>query len=213
METKAFLSSVESKAYQTFYKDGLMDMFFGLILIGVGCNVLRLRMGIDTSMLITLAVLLLIPAFLLSRLYITRPRLGYVRFGQKRKRRKAVALFVAILIQLVFGFLLWMSLRGNDNNHLLQKFFNPYTEFILIVIVFSLIGYLIDYNRFYLIGFAVGIGLRLSDALENVTQSIVVVSLSFGIAGLFLTVLGLILFVRFLHDYPKPGIQTEYEKE
>lgn len=213
METKTFLSSVESKAYRTFYTDGLMDIFFGLLLIGVGCNVLRLRMGMDTSTLITLAVLLLIPAFILSRLYITRPRLGYVRFGEKRKRRKALALLIAVLTQMIFGFLLWMTFRNNSNDQLLQKFFNPYTEFFFIVIVFSLIGYLIDYNRLYLIGFAVGIGLRLSDALENVTQSVVVVSLSFGIAGLFLTALGLILLVRFLHDYPKPGIQTEHEKE
>jgi len=213
MEIKTFLNSVETKAYRTFYKDGLMDMFFGLILIGVGCNVLRLRMGMDTSMLITLAVILLIPAFLLSRLYVTRPRLGYVKFGEKRKRRKALALLVAIVTQVLFGFLLWISLRGHSNDQLLQKFINPYTEFIFIVIVFSLIGYLIDYNRFYLIGFAVGIGLRLSEVLENSATSVVVVSLSFGIAGLFLVVLGIILLIRFLRDYPKSGTQAKYEKK
>ena len=99
MDTKSFLSSVESKAYRTFYKDGLMDMFFGLLLIGVGFNVLRLRMGMDTSLLITLSVILLIPAFIFSRLLITRPRMGYVKFGENRKKRKMIALLIAIITQ------------------------------------------------------------------------------------------------------------------
>ena len=213
MNDKSFLDSVESNAYRSFYKDGLMDMFFGLLLIGVGFNVLRLRMGMDTSIYITLAVILLIPAFLLSRLYITRPRLGYVKFGEKRKRRKILALIIAIVIQLIFGFLLWVSFTNHGNNILLEQFFNPYTEFLLIVIVFSLIGYLIDYNRFYLIGFATGTGLFLSEVFEKSTASVTIVYLSFGLAGIFLTVLGLVLFIRFLHDYPESRTTEEYEKK
>jgi hypothetical protein len=213
MDTKSFLGSIENKAYRSFYKDGLMDMFFGLILIGVGLNVLRLQMGMDTSLFITLAVMLLIPAFLLARLLITRPRLGYVKFREKRKKRKALALIIAIITQILFGFLLWTSFTGRGNDALLQKLINPYTEFIFIVIVFSLIGWLIDYNRFYLIGFAAGTGLQLSEVFENSTASVVCVYLSFGLAGIFLTILGLILFIRFLREYPVPGEKANYEKE
>lgn len=212
MNTKSFLRSIESKAYRTFYKDGLTDMFFGLLLIGVGFNVLRLRMGMDASLLITFSVILLIPAFILSRIYITRPRLGYVKFGEKRKKRKALALVIAILTQLLFGFLLWTSFTGRVNDQLLQKFINPYTEFISLILVFSLIGYLIDYNRFYLIGFAAGIGLCLSHIFEN-TIAILTASLSFGVVGLLLTVCGLVLFVRFLREYPKPVITPDHEKK
>jgi hypothetical protein len=213
MDTKSFLSSIENRAYRTFYKDGLMDMFFGLLLIGVGYNVLRLRMGMDTSTLITITVILLIPAFLLSRIYITRPRLGYVKFGEKRKKRKVLALLTAIIIQLFFGFLLWTSFTGRINDQILQKLINPYTEFILLVIVFSLIGYLIDYNRFYLIGFAVGTGLCLSDTFENMTTAMLTAILGFGIAGIFLTVSGLLLFIHFLREYPEQGITPDYEKK
>jgi hypothetical protein len=190
-----------------------MDMFFGLLLIGVGSNVLRLRMGMDTSLLITLSVILLIPAFILSRIFITIPRLGYVKFGEKRKKRKAIALIIAIITQLFFGFLLWTSFTGRINDQVAQKFINPYTQFILLVIVFSLIGYLIDYNRFYLIGFATGTGLFLSHIFENTTYTILTASLSFGIAGLFLTVYGLVLLVRFLKQYPKQVITPDYEKK
>jgi hypothetical protein len=213
MDTKSFLSSVEKKAYRTFYKDGLMDMFFGLLLIGAGFNVLRLRIGMDTSPLITLSVILLIPAFILSRLLITRPRLGYVEFGESRKKRKVIALLIAVITQLFFGFLLWTSFTGRGNDQLMQRFINPYTEFIFLVIVFSLIGYLIDYNRFYLIGFAAGIGLCLSDTFKNITTATLTASLAFGIAGLFLTISGLLLFIRFLREYPKTGITPDYEKK
>lgn len=213
MDIKSFLGSVESKAYRTFYNDGLMDMFFGLILICIGFNVLRLRMGMDTSPYITFSILLLIPAFVLSRLFISRPRMGYVKFGEKRRRRKVLALLIAIIIQLLFGFLLWISVSGRINDLLMQKFFNPYTEFILLVIVFSLIGYLIDYNRFYLIGFAVGTGLRLSEIFKNSTISILTVYLSFSIAGIFLTTYGIILLVRFIRKYPKQESIAEYENK
>jgi hypothetical protein len=206
MDSKSFLGSVESKAFKSFYKDGLMDIFFGLLLIGVGLNVVRLRMGMDTSKYITYAVLLLIPAFVLARFYITRQRLGFASFGGMRKRKKALAFFVAIIAQLFFGFLLWTSFTGRQDPAVipLQKFINPYTEFIFIVLVFSLIGWLINYNRFYLIGFAAGTGLFLSHSFDNPNANKLIVYLSFGIAGIFLAILGIILLVRFLREYPVP---------
>jgi len=76
-----------------------------------------------------------------------------------------------------------------------------------------LIGWLIDYNRFYLIGFAAGTGLFMSHSFDNPNTNILIVYLSFGIAGIFLTIHGIILLVRFLHEYPDPGQKTEYEKE
>jgi hypothetical protein len=215
MDTKSFLDSVESKAYRSFYKDGLMDIFFGLLLTGVGLNVLRLRLGMDTSKYITYAVLLLIPAFILARYFITRRRLGYASFGERRKKRKILAFIIAIIIQLLFGFLLWTSLKEPADTAAiqLQKYLNPYTEFIIIVLVFSLIGYLIDYNKFYIIGFAAGTGLFLSHAFLNPTVSRLTVYLSFGIAGTFLTINGIILLIRFLRQYPDPGKQYDHEKE
>jgi hypothetical protein len=215
MNTQSFLDSLESKAYRSFYKDGLMDLFFGLLLIGVGLNVLRLRMGIDTSKYITCAVLLLIPAFILARRFITLRRLGYASFGGMRKKRKALALLVAVIAQLLFGFLLWTSFEARTDPDVipLHKFINPYTQFVFITLVFSLIGYLIDYNRFYIIGFAVGTGLFLSHSFNNSNISILMVYLSFGLAGIFLTISGIIMLVRFLHKYPNPGQSDKYEKK
>jgi hypothetical protein len=215
MDTKSFLDSIESKAFRSFYKDGLMDIFFGLLLIGVGLNVLRLRMGMDTSRFITYAVLLLIPAFVLARRFITLRRLGYASFGKVRKKRKALALSVAVVAQLLFGFLLWTSLRGRVDTDVIQlnRFINPYTEFVFIILVFSLIGFLIDYNRFYIVGFAVGTGLFLTHSFNNPNISILIVYLSFGLAGFFLTVNGIILLIRFLHEYPNPGQPDKDEEE
>lgn len=215
MDTKSFLDSVESKAYRSFYKDGLMDIFFGLLLIGVGLNVLRLRMGMDTSKFITYAVLLLIPAFILARRSITMRRLGYARFGEVRKKQKAIALLVAVITQLLFGFLLWTSFTDRIDPAVipLQKLINPYTEFVFIILVFSLIGYLIDYNRFYIVGFAVGTGLFLSHSFNDPDISILIVYLSFGLAGIFLTINGIIMLIRFLHEYPDPGQLDKYEKK
>lgn len=213
MNNKSYLDSVESKAYRTFFKDGTMDMFFGLFLIGVGFNVLRLQLGKDTSNMITIAVLLLIPVYILSRIFITGPRLGYVKFGTRRKKRKTLALAVAIITQVVFGILFWTAFSGPVENPLFHRMINPFTLFVFIVLIFCLLAYLIDYNRFYLIGLAAGTGLFLVDFLSNKTASILTVSLSFGLAGIFLSVFGLILFLRFLNEYPKPKLTDHNEKE
>jgi len=212
MKNKSYLDSVERKAYRTFFKDGTLDMFFGLFLIGVGANSLRLKLGIDTSNVITLSVLLLIPAFILTRIFITGPRFGYVKFGPARKKRKALALLVAIIAQVAFGILFLTAFYGPAENTIFQKMINPFTEFIFIVLIFNLLAYLIDFNRFYLIGLAAGTGLFLADLLTNRTASILTVSFSFGSVGLFLLLFGLIQFLRFLKEYPKQDVTVNYEK-
>jgi hypothetical protein len=213
MENNSYLDSVESKAYRTFFEDGTMDMFFGLFLIGVGFNVLRLQLGNDTSNMITVVVLLLIPVYILSRIFITGPRLGYVKFGTRRKKRKLLGLLVAIIAQVVFGILFWTAFSGPVENPLFHRLINPFTLFVFIVLIFCMLAYLIDYNRFYLIGLAAGTGLFLVDFLSNKTASILTVSLSFGLIGIFLSVFGLILFIRFLKEYPKPDLSVYDEKE
>jgi hypothetical protein len=213
MEKKSYFDSIEKKAYRAFFKDGTMDMFFGLFLTGAGLNVLRLQLGKDTSNMITIAILLLIPVYILARIFITMPRVGYVKFGKGRKKRKLLGLLVAILAQVVFGILFWTAVSGHVEIPLFNKLINPLTEFIFIVLIFSLLAYLIDYNRFYLIGLAAGTGLFLADLLSNKTASILTATLPFGLAGIFLSVFGLILFVRFLKEYPKPDLTLYDEKE
>ena len=53
----------------------------------------------------------------------------------------------------------------------------------------------------------------LSDTFENATKAMLTASLAFGITGLFMTVYGLFLFIRFLREYSKPGTTPDYEKK
>lgn len=213
MKNKSYLDSVESKAYRTFFKDGTLDMFFGLFLTGVGFNVLRLQFGKDTSNMITIAILLLIPLFIITRVYLIRTRVGYVKFSEKRRKRNIFALLAALLAQVVFGVLFWTAFSGNSENQFFDKLINPLTEFIFIVLIFSLIAYLIDYNRFYLIGLAAGTGFFLVDLIINQAVSVLIVSLSFHLTGIFLSVTGLILFLRFLKEYQITDLAVHDEKE
>ncbi|KPK83801.1 MAG: hypothetical protein AMS27_11850 [Bacteroides sp. SM23_62_1] len=208
MESKSYLNLVESKAYRTVFIDGTFDMFFGLFLTGVGVNVVRLKMGMDTSNAITLSVLLLIPIFILVKIFLTMPRIGYVKFSMTRIKRNFIALVIAIFIQLVFGILFLSTFVRLPEVELFSKVINPVTQFIFIVVFFSIIGFFIDYNRFYLIGLAGGIGLFLVDLVVNKLASILIVAFSFGFTGIFLFTTGLILFLRFLKDYPKPDLSV-----
>jgi hypothetical protein len=73
---------------------------------------------------------------------------------------------------------------------------------IFIFAIFSLIGYMNDYARLYLYGFLFGLGYVVSTVLQDMTGS--PLYWPHTLAGLIAAVIGIILFIRFLRDYPLP---------
>jgi hypothetical protein len=78
MEDPLDLKEIESSAFRPYFRDGMYDIFFGLMFILTG-----LRTIIDEpaiSLLIIVAVL--VPV--IGKRYITNSRLGHVKFGERR---------------------------------------------------------------------------------------------------------------------------------
>ncbi len=90
------LKSIERRAFRSTFEDGLWDMYLGLVVAAMAVFMYRPASGYSPLNII-LAVLVTILAYNLYRAgkrYITLPRMGQVRFGPIRKRRKAVLAFV-----------------------------------------------------------------------------------------------------------------------
>jgi len=84
------LKEIEKKAYRSTFQDGIWDIFLGLLLLNLAFGALLANSGVshglNMTILTALGVLILL-AFMTGKKRITVPRMGFVKFGQKRKRK------------------------------------------------------------------------------------------------------------------------------
>ena len=101
------LKELERKAFRSTYQDGLWDLYFGLIVICMSIFLYRPATGYS-PMNIVLMLVSMFGAYALfwaGKRFITLPRMGQVKFGEKRARRKKtmmIILGVVVLIQVAF---------------------------------------------------------------------------------------------------------------
>ena len=84
--------------------------------------------------------------------------MGYVKFGAKRKKRRTKVFIFAVILQIIFGLLFWLTISNQIPKEQLTRYFNPVIEFMLIVISMSIIAYWIDYPTLYFVALAIGLG-------------------------------------------------------
>ena len=212
MEQLSF-KTLEKRAFRSFFKDGIYDVFLGLILLGLGLpfilNEFELIDYETVTMPLLIPLILNIGAlvfFIVGKKYITAPRLGIVHFGKTRKRKMMhVKLLLAIsvligVITFLLSLLKVLPIGGKTGIPLAGVIFGVQT-----LLVFSLVAYFMDFTRLYLYAFLFAISLPLTFWLKKnavlTYPSLWVFSLTAGP----MLVVGWVLFIRFLHQYPREG--------
>ena len=206
------LKELERKAYRSFFKDGIWDICFGILLLSLGVGGAISRAGIAWGYIIpdlhviTLSLYVVSMAVLVvGKKYITVPRLGAVKFGPARRARLSVSVLIlagSVLLGLVVFLVFardsipagWLSARALG---LLAFVVNC-------LVVFSLLAYFLDFSRLY--GYAVlwAIAFPAADAvtkyggMPRATSFLVTIV---PLAGIMLAT-GLVLLLRFLRTYP-----------
>ncbi|UCE20792.1 MAG: hypothetical protein JSV46_00720 [Candidatus Aminicenantes bacterium] len=205
------MKALEKKAFRSFFKDGIYDVFLGLILFSFGLPMMLNEFGwIDYETMtwpLVFALTLNVGAllfFVFGKKYITVPRLGFVRFGKGRKRKMRhvkLLLVISALIGLVIFFLVLFKVipvGGETGVPPVGLIFG-----FQALIVFSLAAYFMDFTRLYLYAFLFGVSLPLTFWLKDndvlAYPSLYVFSFTAGP----MLVIGWILFFRFLRQYPK----------
>ena len=212
------LKELERKAYRSFFKDGIWDLCFGILLLSLGVGAAISSAGIAWGYIIpdlhaiTLSLYLLSMAVLIGgKKYITAPRLGAVRFGPARKARLSASVLIlagSALLALVLFLVLardtippaWLSGRALG---LLAFVVNC-------LVVLSLLAYFLDFRRLY--GYAVLWAMAFPAAeavaryggLSRAASFLITVG---ALASIMLAT-GLVLLIRFLRDYPLPAQQS-----
>jgi len=204
------LKEIERKAFRSVHQDGLWDIYIGGLLIVLSLMFTIPESGegeLTTIGLALLGVAIMFAIFQLGKKYITTPRMGQVRFGAERQKRKVtlgwiMGAFVLITLGLfLFSLYVW---NASSSGQIIDISVSPSLERIFVALLAALIAgasmtvisYFKEFIRGYYIALLMAAGFFFTLVFDMTTPMIV--------AGVLILVPGLVLFVSFLRQYPLP---------
>jgi hypothetical protein len=208
------LKAAERKAFQlSNSQDGLYDVFLGTFIVALSSlgwmdeNGLRTPWNVIAIEAISLIILL---GVLATKKFVVAPRVGQVRYGPDRKKRfRQSAILLGIIFVLTVG-LVALTLRANLRGPIFDGAIGWGLKFdivhagagLFMWAIFSFIGWIKDFPRMILYGGMFGSGYFVSTLLQD--QNGGLFQWPLAVAGLIVTVVGLVIFIRFFEKYPLP---------
>jgi len=208
MTTQLDLKEIERKAFRATYQDGLWDMYLGVVIAAMAIFVYRPEDGYHPAniVLAITAIGLAYSLFWAGKRFITLPRMGQVRFGLQRKRRKvtlALILGAVVLVQVgivSLSVLGWLNPAvGAQINALIGD--RDVMDLVVASIGALFVGpsmvlmaYFNDFPRGYYIAIMMSLAVFLMIWLNQPIYPIII--------GGLIVLPGLVLFVRFLQKHP-----------
>lgn len=207
MSEKLNLKELEGRAWRSFFDDGLWDIYLGLLLALMGVsafmNTLELTETMHMGIYIGLLIVVML-GFWAAKRFITVPRIGRVKFGADRKKRR-IKTSLVLFASVVFGFILFLLLggvaRGDISRALPWDVIVPAAWALNMLLVFGLMGYFLQFERLYFIGLLYAIVLPLDFILRKTTELRFAPYMFFA-AGSLIILVGIIFLRRFLQNYP-----------
>ncbi len=160
------LKTLERDAFRKFYEDGLVDVFFGLMLVtmAIGAVVTDRLENEAAGMIAMLGISVVLVALLMvprRRLLLTR--LGSFRPGPDRRRKVSatrLALLGSVLVGVVVSALV-AAAYGAEVSVASIEVLLPMVWFLNAVLVMGAMAYFLDVPRFYLYGVLFGLAMPL----------------------------------------------------
>jgi hypothetical protein len=156
------LRDLEKRAFRRFYDDGLFDVFFGLLILGLSLgSVVQDRLGSEVVALsvMTGVAAVLVVALTALRRRLVRPRLGEFTPGPAR-RRKITTTRLILIGSAVFGvvaFGLGVVAGRQNAAPMAVEVVLPLVWFVNAVAVLGAMAYLLDVPRFAVYGVLFGL--------------------------------------------------------
>jgi hypothetical protein len=196
------LKELERRAFRSTFQDGLWDIYLGLLFLAFGFGPIYDWLGFSETADMVFHLSYVVVAFLLLYLgkrHITVPRLGRAKFGPARKR-KIIKTRVVLGASVLLGLALWaLFASGNDLTlNLVLLIFA-----VNILIVFGAMAYYLDFDRLYIYAVLYGLSLPVGRVLV-VHAGLPDEAAVFWVTAGATVIVGIVLFVRFLRDYPIP---------
>jgi hypothetical protein len=209
MSTQINLKEIERKAFRSTYQDGLLDICISSVVGSMALLMFILVRDDFPWLYLGLAVLGVCVGQLIfwaGKKFVTLPRMGQVKFGEiRRKRSKTLALILAVVVLFQVGMVLltagvWALPAWGKK---LQELFPDRSATDLLVAAVGalfvgpsmmVVAFFNDFPRGYYIALVLSLGVFLEIWLW---QPLIQVA-----AAVLILIPGLILFRRFLRQYP-----------
>lgn len=204
MSQSMSLKEAERRAFVTYtFSDGIWDIVFGLQMLIWGlAPLLEEAIPLNDWWVAILAVPLM--AFLVAAKWvIITPRLGLVRFGQKRKAKvQTLILFlvIALALAVVAGYFMFSA---GPSPAFLRGLSLPVLVWAMLFLTgFGLAAYATSVPRLYVYGVVFALVYPLRVILRQATGTLVVSLLGYFVAAAILLTIGIVLLSKFLKQYP-----------
>jgi len=202
MSDKLNLKNAERKVFRATFGDGLWDVFIaGVVLQWAVVPFISPMLGDFWSSAVFVPFWgVLYFAIRLTRKRVVKPRTGVVKFGKQRIGRMKKFNLVMVIINvlaLILGFIAAFYFHALSGQ-IIAIIFG-----LILLTGFSLAAYFLDYPRFYVYGFLLGIAPLVGEWLySNHGASHHGFPITFGFISGVIFVVGMITFVRFLRRNP-----------
>ncbi|MCW4009062.1 MAG: hypothetical protein NWF05_00370 [Candidatus Bathyarchaeota archaeon] len=195
------LKEIEKKAYISYHRDGLLDIFVGVYILGFGLGIFINILWESSfgSIMPAILIAVILPLWIAAKRKITMPRIGFVKFGgQGTNRFMAVLLgFMVAGIGVMFVFTLALTQRPEWINVLFQNGLIVVGTASLAVCV--LFGYSMGLKRLYAYG-VLSLVLFVIGHFLGVFFAYILLAL-----GLAIISNGAFLLMKFVRKYPLQG--------
>jgi len=207
------LSQVKRRNLQLIaFEDGLFDLLLGSVYMALAIYpVTRELLGPILNLVLYLGWLaLLVVGQLLIRYFVSKPRIGYVRLRNTLAMR-LLFIITIVMVLVTFGLVL-VTLLSPGLGSASDVTFAPnpdrsyLVELITLLVLgafFSFLGYMFGVRRLYFYGWMVGLAYLFSVYMEHNAGWIFFFPQAIA-AGVIL-VIGFVLLLRFLQNYPLHG--------
>ncbi|NHJ48695.1 MAG: hypothetical protein FK733_13000 [Asgard group archaeon] len=209
MDVNYNLDKLEKRTASVIFQDGIFDMSLGLVLIAFGIASMLYNILPDPwSSLFGFLLYLVIAVPLFSiQFFVTRPRLGVVKYTTERKQKNMAAIAIGIVILLsnivVFILIFTEVIQFSGNEYLMAVLFG-----MIPLIIFLSMAYFMNFKRLYLTGslFSVGFFIKEIFTIQNLRLAGNIIFISLGV---IIVTIGIVCLIRFLKKYPKIEVQDD----
>jgi len=129
--------------------------------------------------------------------------LGQVKFGKERKKRKKW-LMIVLLLNVIFSVIIFaLTITGNLDKLFVPGLFTPLAIGLMgLTVPLSFVSYYLQVPRFYIYSLLGGFGFFFSELLYPLIGEPWDIVVSYGSIGCMILIIGLVIFIRFLYNYP-----------
>jgi len=204
MSANVDLKQIERKAWRSLLQDGFLDICWGLSIVGLAVYLQLSKLGVPDSTAILVFAGIEVAAVVVywaGIKFVSRPRLGRVRFGArgKAKQRKAWVILAILILAGAALFAAWSVLSGRWAPP--EAILGGRAGFrialgLCTMLILSMVSYFMDFTRGYVIGAFCALGVSGALLLDS--------PLVPAMAGGAVVLMGLVVLTRFLRRYPLP---------